>query len=119
MTPSIARTGRYRGYFIGTFHLSHFYPDDDNGYWWVEADDATWPLVWDHAVGDPPVVTVYMEVEGDLQPNVAKELTSPEGDPIRIPARGATTTKLFLRQIQSIRPVPSDEFNQLAGVSED
>lgn len=119
MLPSVAGTGLYRGHFIGTFHLSHFYPVDGDGYWWVEADDAIWPLVWAHALGDPPVVTVYMEVEGDLQPNVATELTSPVSDPIRIPPRGGTSTKLVLRQIQDIRPVPADQFSQLAGTSDD
>ena len=119
MLPSLAGTEIYRGYFIGTFHLSHFYPAGGDGYWWVEADDATWPLVWAHGLGDPPVVTVYMEVEGDLRPNVATELTSPVSDPIKIPPRGNTSTKLVVRQIQSIRPVPSDEFHQLAGISVD
>ena len=119
MLPSLAGTEIYRGYFIGTFHLSHFYPVDGDGYWWVEADEAIWPQIWTHAVGDPPVVTVYMEVEGDLQPNLAKELTSPEGDIIKIPPRGATSTKLVVGKIQNIRPVPTDEFEQFAGIAED
>jgi hypothetical protein len=117
MSPSSSDNELYCGYFIASFHLSHFYPVGGEGHWWVEADDAIWPLVWAHGVDDPPVVTVYMEVKGDLQPNVAKELTSPEGDHIRVPPRGATSTKLVVSHIQTIRPVPFDDFNRLAGIS--
>ena len=117
MSPSLSDSEVYRGYFIGTFHLSHFYPAGGEGYWWVEADDDIWPQIWSHGVDDPPVVTVYMEVKGALQPNVATELTSPEGDHIRVPPRGATDTKLVVGEIQLIRPVPFDDFNRLAGIS--
>jgi len=117
MSPSLADAELYRGYFIGTFHLSHFYPIGAEGYWWVEADDATWPQVWAHGVDDPPMVTVYMEVKGQLQPNVAKEVTSPEGELLRVPPRGATSTKLIVSEIQSIQPVAFDDFNRLAGIS--
>jgi hypothetical protein len=119
MLPSSERTEVYRGYFIGTFHLNHFYPEDGQGHWWVESDEATWPQVWAHAVGDPPVVTVYMEVEGDLLPNIARQVTSPEGDPVRIPARGATDKRLILKQIRDIRPIPRDDFNRHTGFQDD
>jgi hypothetical protein len=119
MSPSLSDSEIYRGYFIGTFHLSHFYPAGGDGYWWVEADDALWPEVWTHGEEEPPVVTVYMEVTGSLLPNVATELTTPEGDVVWVPPRGATDTKLVITGIQAIRPVPFDDFNRLAGISAD
>lgn len=119
MRPSRADNEVYRGYFIGTFHLNHFYPEDGQGHWWVETDEATWDAVWVHGTGDPPVVTVYLEVEGEVEPNVARVITTPEGDPVRIPARGGTDKRLVVSQIRDIRPIPRAEFNEITGVADD
>jgi hypothetical protein len=119
MLPSGVDTEIFRGYFIGTFHMNHFFPEGGEGYWWLETDESTWDSVWVHGVGDPPVVTVHMEVEGVLEPNVAEELIGPDGDPIRVPPRGATDKRLVVSRIRDIRPIPRDDFNRITGVSDD
>ncbi|MGE0665536.1 MAG: hypothetical protein AB7O49_03160 [Sphingomonadales bacterium] len=85
----------------------------------METEEAIWDAVWAHGEGDPPVVTVHIEVEGAVEPNVAEELIGPDGDPIRVPPRGATDKRLVVSRIRDIRPIPRDQFNQLAGVAGD
>lgn len=96
----------YAGFYKRGFETSHFYSADGGKLYWIEADSDVWETIQSYRVERPgrgSSVTVGIDFDARLETNTSD-----------LDYLGNFEGKLHIVSINSIRPLPTEDFEKVA-----